>query len=104
MVRGKRAGDPLPGRQIAPLEQKEFPQDEWKEFLQTELGKAVSKYVEEKKAMEKAKEAVELAADKVAIEMGKAGKSYLQPQIDGVFYEFEISRTQAKLKFKRAKL
>lgn len=103
MIMGKRAGSIVPGKQ-APLSQTEFPQDEWKEFLQTELGKAVDAYVGNKKHVEKSKEALELSADKVAIEMQKAGKTYLQPQIDGVFYEFEISRTQAKLKFKRAKL
>lgn len=103
MVKGKRGGAVAPGAQKA-MEQTEFDQPKWKEFLQTELGKTVSDYVKMKKELEGAKESVQLAADKVAIEMAKAGKTYLQPQIDGVFYEFEISRTQAKLKFKRAKL
>lgn len=85
-------------------EQMEFTDAAWEKFFKTELGKALNEYVETKRIIEGALEKLEMEKDKVAIEMKKAGKLYIKPQIDGVFYEFELLRSAEKLKFKRAKI
>ena len=101
MARGRK-----PAKKGKVAEQPEFDgiDGEWKRFLLTDLGVALNAYVLIRKSIEEATAKLTDAADKVVLEMRKASKDYIKPQIDGVFYEFEISKIQPKLKFKRSKV
>ena len=93
---------PKPNRKKKVAEQMEFDNHEWKKFLTTPLGTALSAFVATKQSMEDAKGDLDQKNDLVMIEMKKAGKDFIKPQIDGVFYEFSLDK-QEKLKFKRSK-
>jgi hypothetical protein len=86
------------------MKQQEFKQGDWEKFLETELGKAIAEFTEIKTDIEYKKDKLKDVADKVLIEMQKNGQDYLRPQINGVFYEFEITSGAEKLKFKLAKV
>lgn len=43
------------------------------------------------------------SAERVAIEMKKVGKDYLRIQLDGHFWDIELTKTEEKLKIKKAK-
>ncbi len=107
----KEKKEPKPKvRKIAPAGKKKQPEQlafddpQWKEFMQTELGKAADEFAKKSKEIEALEEERATVGDKVLIEMKKQGKTFLRPQIDGVFYDFEIKKTEAKekLSFKRA--
>lgn len=84
-------------------EQLAFDDPGFKEFMKTNLGIAVSDYAKQKKEIEAGEEKLATIGDKVITEMKLQGKTYIRPQIDGVFYDFEIKKTEKeKLFFKRA--
>ena len=80
--------------------QLEFKQDGWDKFLKTNLGMAMDTYVKLRQVKQENDAALEKATDLVSIEMKKIGKTYICPQINGLFYEFELKLASEKLKVK----
>jgi len=74
---------------------------DFKAALETPLGQAMDKFVGLKSDQAELKDKLTLAGELVVIEMKKAKKDYIKTQIDGHFVEFEITRANEKLKFKK---
>jgi len=74
------------------------------ETINDELAKAIEELRDAKESVDGEKERLELAKEKVYIEMKKQKKDYLRIQLKGEFYQLEIARADEKVKFGKARM